>query len=230
MLKRLSILLLLVSFSHADYTIKQAHEDTLTIEKTNWPIGTSGIVIHKINDQHETILSRVEVISNENQTELKILPFNDLQQEALPTLKTTPTEGDRVRLGWMHERVLLIAPNKKSYNLVIASQKDQTFINSDLFAASISKEGHPSPLKEDFQNFCLDYDIGVIQIIVGKKIFKVDAYSFKVLATIEVDFPEVKAELPFYSLIDDIHADMWGEGSDEIKDYNGYYLSLLGEN
>jgi len=229
MFKRLSILLFLITLSHADYTITEAHEDTITIEKTSWPIGTSGIILHKINAKHETILARAEVISNNENTQLKILPFTDLIQEALPTLSTIPAVGDTVKLGWMHERVLLVAPTKNTYDQVTASQKDKTFVNSDLFAVAISKEGHPSPLQSDLQSFCLDYDIGVIQFIVGKKIYKVDAYSFKVLEMIEVNFPQEKAQLPFYSRIKEINADMWGEGSDEIEHYENYYLSLLGE-
>ena len=130
----------------------------------------------------------------------------------------------------MHDRILLIAPTEASYDLVTTSQKNKTFINADLFAVSISKEGHPSPLKEDFQRFCTDYDVGIIEFVVGQKVFRVDAYAFKVLEKIDVNFPQTKAQVPFYSRVEKIHADMWGEGSDEIKHYESYYLSLLGEN
>lgn len=229
MFKRLSILLFCITLSHADYTITSVDKERLTIEKSTWPIGTSGIILHQINQKHKSILARVEVISNEKNTQLKILPFIDLKQEALPTLMRTPVVGDTVRLGWMHDRILLVAPTHASYDLVMQSQKDKTFISPDLFAVLISKEGHPSPLKEDFKNFCKDYDIGLIEFIIGQKIFKVDAHAFKVIETIDVDFPKTKAQVPFYSRVKEIHADMWGEGSDEIKDYKSYYLSLLGE-
>lgn len=229
MFKRISILLFCITLSHADYTIIDANKDIVTIKKTKWPVGTSGIVLHKINQKHETILGRVEVVSHGDTTQLKVLPFTELKQEALPTLKTRPAKGDRVRLGWMHKRILLIAPTKESYELVTRSQTDQTFISSDLFAVTISKEGHPSPLKADFKRFCTDYDIGVIEFIVGQTIYKVDAYSLKVLEKIAVNFPQAQAKVPFYSRVEKIHADMWGAGSDRIKDYEKYYLRLLGE-
>lgn len=229
MLQRLSILLFLITFSHADYTIIDANEDSVVIEKTTWPVGTSGIILHEINAQHESILARAEVISNEETTTLKILPFTDLKQEALPTLSRVPSIGDSIKLGWMHERALLIAPTQKTYDLITKSQETITFINSDLFAVELSKEGHPSPLKSDFKRFCLDYDIGLIEFIVGNIMYKVDAHSLKLLERIEIDLPKEEAQLPFYSRVKEINADMWGEGSSEIEDYPTYYLSLLGE-
>jgi hypothetical protein len=230
MFKKLSLFLLLINFLSADYTITEATEDTVSIEKTAWPVGSSGIIMHKVNDQHQAILARVEVISNETKTQLKILPFKDLFQDALPTLTTEPAVGDTVKMGWLHDRVLLIAPSKKSYDLVRQSQPNKEFIDADFFAVHLSKEGHPSPLKADIQNFCRAYDIGVIEFIIGKQLFKVDANSFKVLEKISVNFPEQKTKVPFYSRLESINADWWGEGSDEIEHYESYYLTLLGEN
>ncbi len=213
-----------------DHTVTKVEDDTLFIERSEAAVGTSGIVLHKINESYETILARVEVMANEaNVTKLKVVAFEDLFQEALPKLKMKPSVGDRVRLEWMHDRVLLIAPSQESYQIVSSAQRDKSFVNSDLFAVKLSREGHPSPLKEDFQNFCADYNIGVVQLIIGKKLYKVDCYSFKVLERIDVDFPDTETKVPFYSRVKEINADWWGEGSDEITDYPAYYKKLLGE-
>ncbi len=229
MLKKVLFFLLTLSVLQANYTITQANKKTVMIEKTSWPVGSSGIIIHPVNSKLQTILARVEVINNENQTELKILPFDDLHQDALPKLVTKPQVGDIVKMGWLHDRVLLIAPSKEIYEMVQASQPNKSFVDSDFFAVHLSKEGHPSPLKEDIQAFCQAYDIGIIQFVVGQKIFKVDANSFKVLEKIEVNFQEQTTQVPFYSHLEKIDADWWGEGSDEIEHYESYYLTLLGE-
>ncbi len=229
MFKHFLVLLLLLSLVEASYKILEANKESISIEKTSWPIGTSGIIKHQVNDSHSAIISRVEVISHDAKTHLKVLPFKDLYQDALPNLVKTPTTSDLVELGWMHERVLVISPSQSAYQLLEKSQVGKSFINSDLFALALSKEGHPSPLKEDFQRFCQSYDIGVIEFIIGQQIFKVDAHSFKVLEKITVSFPKADAKLPFFSHLKKVNADMWGEGSDEISNYDSYYLSLLGE-
>ena len=229
MFKHFLVLLFLLTLAEADYKILEVTKEGISIEKTSWPIGTSGIIKHQVNDSHTAITARVEVISHDNKTHLKMLPFQDLYQDALPNLLKTPSTSDLVELGWMHNRVLVISPSQSAYQLLVKSQTDKSFINADLFALALSKEGHPSPLKEDFQLFCKSYDIGVIEFIIGQQIFKVDAHSFKVLEKIAVAFPKADVKVPFFSHLKKINADMWGEGSDEIENYSSYYLTLLGE-
>lgn len=229
MSKKLSILLLFMGLLQADYPILDITKEGVSIEKTAWPIGSSGVIIRHVNNKHEAILARVEVIQNNEKTQLKILDFTDLDQDALPTLTTKPTTKDRVKMGWLHDRILLIAPNKKSYHLVAKAQKNKTFIDPDMFAVHISTQGHPSVIEKDLKNFCKAYDVGIVEFIIDKQLFKVDANSFKVLEKIAVDFPKEKTQVPFYTRLKDFNADWWGEGSGEIENYKEYYLSLLGE-
>jgi hypothetical protein len=229
MIKYINILLFLSLSLSANYNVLEIKGQTLSITKNAWPIGTTGIVMHNINEKHQTIMARVEVISQKETTLVKFSPFSDLEQDALPTLQSSISLGDTVQLGWLHDRILVIAPTQSSYQLLQKGQKDKTFINSDLLALHLSKEGHPSPLKSDIQDFCKNYDIGVIQFVIGNTIYKVDAYSFKVLESIKATFPEQEAQVPFFSHVKEIDANWWGEGSDPISNYINYYTELLGE-
>lgn len=230
MIKLLLIFLFLSTTLMAkNYKILEVREHTLLIEKNDWAVGSSGLLIHNVNTQHSTVSSRVEVISHEkNSTTIKFINFDDLKQEALPTLNTKISTNDTVQLGWLHNRVLVIAPTQNSYQLVQKGQQDKTFINSDLFALHLSKEGHPTPLKEDLQSFCRNYDIGIIEFVIADTVYQVDAYTFTVLETIEAKFPQTKQSLPFFSHVKDINADWWGAGSGTLSHYENYYLSLLG--
>ncbi|MDH5464976.1 MAG: plasminogen-binding N-terminal domain-containing protein [Thiovulaceae bacterium] len=213
-----------------DYEVVTVTDDVLHIKADDVKIGTSGVVVHKVNGTFETIVSRVEVTKLKNGLAiLKMVPFTDLEQEALPRLDTKPAVGDMVKLNWLHQRVLVVASTLNAYSTLTIPRDGVTFIHPDIFAAHLSYEGHPSPLKEDFQSFCQQFDVGMVQIAVENQLFSVDCHSFVVLETKEIKVSDAKKQKPFYTRIKEIDADWWGEGSDPIVDYNKYYLKLLGQ-
>lgn len=223
--------LLTASLFAQNFTIQKADSDSIEINSQPINKGVSAIVIHRINDSFEMIVARALVVNSaEGKVTLSIKPFKDLSQEALPHLNTHPVVGDTVVVPWLYQRSLLVTPTLSSYSTLSASQSGVTFIHPDIFAAHLSKEGHPSPLKADFQDFCRQYDVGLLQFAVKSTLYKVDCNSFAVVGKEKIGETSGKQQLPFYSRIKEIDADWWGEGSDPVKDYEKYYLKLLGEN
>jgi len=51
--------------------------------------------------------------------------------------------------------------------------------------------------------------------------------SFKVLNTTKLDLDEKNIKLPFYSRIEKIEANWFGDGSNKLKEYSPYYKSLI---
>ena len=223
----LMFMLLLLGLGAEDFPITQVDDTTITIEVGSLPVGTSAIVLHRINANYEAILALAEVVSSKEKTLLKLQEFKSDKQDALPKLTLKPAVGDRVRLNWMYERAMVIAPNLLALKTIETRYKDKTFVHPDLFVAYLSDEGHPSPLKEDFQYFCRSYDLGLLFFYVKGSVKRVDCNSFKVLDSYAMELKDSKIEKPMYSRIKKISADWWGEGSDPIKDYDAYYLKLL---
>lgn len=210
-----------------DYPITATTDHNITIDAKDVAVGTSGIVLHKVNGTFEAILAQVEVIKTGANTVLALHTFKSDAQDALPMLTLKPAVGDQVRLGWMYHRAMVIAPNLLTLKTIEKAHSSKLFIHPDLFAAFISDRGHPSPLREDFQDFCKSYDLGLLYFYTSGTVNKVDCHSFKTLKSKSLTLKNRKIQVPMYSRIKEISANWWGAGSDEIKDYDSYYLKLL---
>ncbi|KIM11005.1 MAG: hypothetical protein KU37_07795 [Sulfuricurvum sp. PC08-66] len=195
--------------------------------KAQGAVGMSAVVMRTIGNYESIIASAQVVEAKEDTLTLKTTPFEALAQGALPSYEAPVAEGDTVYLGWMYERVLLIAPTVSSYTQ-LSSDTQKLFTHSDMFAAFLSKIGHPSPLKEDFQTFCRTYDLGLLQFAIAQKLYEVDCNTFAVVASHDIEEAKGEKMLPFYSRVQSIDANWWGEGSARIKEFERYYLELLG--
>ena len=210
------------------YTIDAVSGETLYIGETQEPLGSTGIVIHTFSNGHEAILGAVEVVRTGKKTALKQIAYKELTQDALSSIVRKPQKGDAVHMGWLYHRVLLIAPTLTSYNAITKDAFETTYVHPDLFASYLSYAGHPTPLKEDFQDFCTTYDIGLVQFYVASTLYTVDCRSFMTIKTQSIEMQQTQAKLPFYSRVDEIDANWWGKGSGTLSSFDPYYLKLLG--
>ena len=203
----------------------------ITVKVESISVGVTGFVVHSLAPNHTTILKSVEVVAYDPKSKLatlKMSEFNTLRNNALPTGEWQVKVGDGVELAFGYTRALLVAPSEEIYHQVTKAVKTQ-WIHPDIFATILSYRGHPTPLKEDFMAMNIATSSGLLFIYLNKKLFTVDMKSFKILSINDAPLVQDSVKLPFYSRIEEIEANWWGEGSDELTSYEPHYYELLAE-
>jgi len=205
---------------------KEKNLVTIKVDKVD--VGMSGFVVHNLDKEHSSILKGAVVKSfSKGIATLELSKFNDLQNSALPHGKWNIKKGDTVVLAFGYSRALLIAPNAEIYNKITKSTNHMQWLHPDIFATILSTNGHPTPLKEDFEKMSSTTYVGLVFIYLDGKVYTLDAKSFKVLNTLNISLEQKNEELPFYSRVEEIDASWFGEGSSELEDYEPHYYELL---
>lgn len=200
------------------------------IDASNIQKGMSGIVIHRFDDNRSSIVAKAIVSEiKDNSALITWDVFDDLSQEALPRITRLPQKGDIVRLTNMYERVSVIAPNLTTYQDIILTHKDLTFIHPDQFAFYLSTKRTPLPQKEDFTNACKNLSISRLFIPLAESLIEVDCGSMKVLNTQSYKRSDNNASSPFYNRIGEIEKPFWSFFRNfKIDNFDIYYKKLLG--
>lgn len=193
-------------------------------------IGVSGVIVHKIAKGVEVIVNNVEVVDFNATSKIAVLrlkPHIMFKASNLPDGRWRATKGDLAILAFGYNRALIISQSEDNYYRIKSALKGESFAHPDIFATFLSSKGHPTPLKEDFEEFCKNLTIGLIFFQIEKKIYTTDCLSFKVLSVSDFPFETKDKKLPFYSRVPKIEANWFGEGSDYLKDYAPHYYKLL---
>ena len=201
---------------------------TIKIEKID--VGVSGFIVHKIAPNHSVVLKNAVVDSYDKQDGIAILKLSDyttLDQDSLPNGKWHVEVGDTALLAFAYSRAFLVAPNEEIYHRVTAGNKSLQWIHPDIFATILSLNGHPTPLKEDFDKFSESTAVGIVFIYLNKKVFTLDAKSFKILNISDAPLKQESVKLPFFTRVTKIDANWWGEGSSKLEEYEPYYYKLM---
>ena len=205
-------------------------QKSITIKIKRVDVGMSGFVVHKLAENHSSILNSVVVKSYDKQTEIATLSyskFDMLRNSALPDGKWSIEVGDSVVLAFGYTRAFLIAPSEEIYHNITKSAKTIEWIHPDIFATILSFRGHPTPLRSDFNALSVAASVGLIFIYLDQRLFTLDSKSFKILNVSPAPLLQDKIVLPFYTRVEEIDAAWWGEGSDEMLDYEPHYYELL---
>lgn len=206
---------------------EDATEVTIEIEKID--VGVSGFIVHGIDKEHTTILKNAVVKSFDEKNKIAkiaISEFNALSSSALPSGRWDVQVGDTAVLAFGYTRALLIAPNEDIYYRVTKSSNVQ-WIHPDIFATILSFNGHPTPLRSDFTQMSSSSSVGLVFIYLDERVYTLDAKSFKILAITDAKLEQKEANLPFYTRVPEIDANWWGEGSDELEEYEPHYYELM---
>ena len=190
----------------------------------------SGFIVHKLSNEHSTILKSAVVVDYNNETgvaQLKMSEFNLLQNDALPKGNWSVEVGDSAVLAFGYTRAFLLAPNEEVYHKVSSASKSLQWIHPDIFATILSFNGHPTPLKEDFNVLADSASVGILFFYLDKKVYTLDSKSFKILNISDAPIEQKSVELPFYTRVEDIDSAWWGEGSSKLEDYESYYYELM---
>lgn len=204
-----------------------------TIIAENLREGMSGVIVRKFDATHNTIIAnaRVEKLNPANgRAILKISEYDGLRQNSLPSGNWSVQPSDVAVLANDYERALLIAPNDETYDIITKNTSGIEWIHPDNYATYLSYEGHPTPLKEDFNRYCTANSIGLLYVQSADTLFTLDCKSFTLLQTAPSLKKEKQSSTPFYSRIPSIRAAWWGEGSSRLDSYEPYYLELIALN
>ncbi len=214
--------------STREVILNDVTQNSATINIGNLKIGQSGIIVHKYNDKHSLIISSAVVKSSTttNSTLMLYTP-SVLTQNAIPTSKLQPKDGDIFVLNHMYNSSLLIVPNHETMQEVKILYPTQNFLNPDIFAAHLKINSLPLPQSKDVKEFCVANDIGTIFIVANNKLHILDTHSFKVLNETKLSVYDTKNQTPFFTKVTDIKKEFWQFGESEIHNYDNYYVALI---
>jgi hypothetical protein len=228
-----------INLSYQRAILSDVTSNTAKIAIGDLKKGQSGIVVHNTMDNKSIIVSLGEVVSSStNSSILKLTKKDMISQNAIPTTKLKPQNGDLFVLNHLYGTSLLIAPNMKAKKIVKKSFFKQNFLSEDFFASYLKLHETPSPSKEIIQGFCNSQQIGTVFIVIKDTLYIVDANSFKVIDSQELTIDDSTTKLPFYTRIEnikgsffdfDLEIDLFGfNNKKKLTNYNKYYSNLLG--
>ncbi len=187
-------------------TIKEILDDTIIIEKGNLRPGQSAVIEHEYENGQSMIVSSAYVIdSNETSSKLKLMPFLDIKQNAIPTANRSASVGDKVIINYLYNASLIIAPSKDAFTQTRTKYADINFLHSDMLGARLKIDEEPLPSKQTIQDFAMSQNLGTVFFIIGSKLYIVDSRTFTILdeETISYNFMENKM-MPFYTRVEKI--------------------------
>jgi len=193
----------------------------------NIVLGSSGIVTHTFENGVSTIVAaaRVVKIDNGNAT-IRFEVFKQSAQAAFPKPGILPAVGDKVTLNYLYNRALIVAPNYKVYKEVTKHFKDIEWIHPDIVAAYLAKIYRPNPDREVFEKICKVNSAGIIFFALNRNGYFVDCSNFEVLKKVKTASIK-RAQVPFYTRIENIETSWLKWGGSNITDYNSYYMNLI---
>ena len=202
-------------------------EATIKVEKVD--VGMSGFILHHIAKNHNSILKNIVVKSYDSESKiatLKVSDYDGLRNNALPSGKWNIEVGDTAILAFGYTRAVLITPSEEIYHRISTSVKIQ-WLHPDIFATILSFRGHPTPLKDDFYAMSVATSVGLVFLYIDQKVYTLDTKSFEILSISDAPLVKDNEVLPFYSRVEHIDKNWWGEGSEALTAYEPHYYKLL---
>lgn len=224
----INILLANIDLSMQISKIYDIKTDTAKISIPNLEIGQSGVVVHQTNNNKFILAQATVTKSNSLDSTITFIQKDILVQNVIPTSKLKPSVGDKFILNHLYQTSLLIVPNLKSKKKILSLYKSQNFLSEDFFASYLKLISQPVPTKKNITDFTNKQQIGTIFLVIKNKLYIVDALSFKILDTIEIEINDKTTKKPFLTKIDEITRGFLDFGPKNIGDYNKYYSKLLG--
>jgi len=200
------------------------------IESARVEPGVSGFVIRRFAPGHSAVIADAVVTAyDDNRSTLSVAlsEYQGLRQHSLPKGTWQPKAGDEVVLAFAYDRGVLIAPTRETYQKLTGQIKQVAWTHPDNLATYLSYRGHPTPLKEDLSDFCSVATTGLLFIYLDDALFTVDCQSMAVLQVSKAELPYAEPQLPFFSRVETIDANWFGNGSGRLERYEPYYLELL---
>jgi hypothetical protein len=227
-------LFLLADAIHLPLKSVDEKSNTATVETERIEPGISGFIVRHFTQERSSIIANARVIGYDEERGIATLQtseYTGLRQSSLPKGDWKPKPGDEAVLAFAYSRALLLAPTEEIYRTITARVPSVEWVHPDGFATYLSYEGHPTPIKEDIEDYCTLATAGLLYIYAKNALFTLDCQSLTLLQITPAQFAlEEAPKLPFYSRVEEISAAWWGEGSGRLEAYGPYYLQLIVEN
>lgn len=204
--------------------IHSVQDDTAVINIGNLRKGQSAIIQHNYSNSKTLIVANAYVLeSNPTSSKLKLFPFLDIKQNALPTSNRKAIDGDIAIINYLYDISLIIAPSQDAFTATRAKFRDNNFLHSDLFATKLKSEGEPLPSRQTIQDYAISQNIGTLFFIIKSKVYIVDTKSFAILDTDTISYNYVEDErMPFYTRVEKIEKNVLKK----VFDSDGWFSFL----
>lgn len=206
--------------------LENVKNDTATINIGNLRVGQSAVIQHNYPNRKTLLVANAHVTSsNASSSTLKLAPFLDLKQNALPTSNRKAENGDIAIINYLYDTSLIIAPSQDAFSATRAKYKDNNFLHSDIFGAKLKYEGEPLPSKKTIQDFAISQNIGTLFFVIKNRVYIVDTKTFAILDTDTVSYNFTENEnMPFYTRVEKIEK----SGLQTIIDYKDWFSFING--
>ncbi|MEA3353833.1 MAG: plasminogen-binding N-terminal domain-containing protein [Campylobacterota bacterium] len=219
----------IMNFVNHPLILSDVSKDSAKVSMGNLKIGQSGIIVHKTSKGKNVIVSFASVVSSATAaSELRFIDKQIIKQNAIPTTKLKPQDGDKFILNHLYDASLLIAPNINAKRVIQTTFEKQNFISEDFFASYLKLKETSAPSKKDIQRFCDTNHIGTLFIVIVDHLYIVDTNTFKVIEIQKLKVEDKTAKIPFYTKIEKIEESIVSFGDNKMSNYNKYYSKLLG--
>jgi len=102
-------------------------------------------------------------------------------------------------------------------------------VHADLFAALLARDRKGEPEAKHFASFCKIYSVGSIYFAIKDKLYITDCQSMEILEERTFASENSKEfESPFFKRTGEIETGYLGMMKESVKDYDSYYLNLIG--
>jgi len=199
-------------------TVSTSNGTTLQLAKPFPVNGMSGIVIHNYGNNLKAATGYIEQTAAAGKA--KLITKEIVHHEALPTIKTPVTKGDKIIGGYLYDNVMLLAPDADTY-AKITKATSKHWIHPDLFAVFLSEVGETYPTKENLARFAKQYQVGLIYIVKRDSTVLLDPVSGKIVGKRAFNGAPAKAQTPFFMRIGEIRSGWFSD------DAPGNYYKIM---
>jgi hypothetical protein len=192
--------------------------------------GVSGLVWQQLDETHRMLVARAYISGiKDNKAKIRFTVLEDTAQNALPSLLNRPKAGDNVVFYLLEDRGFIIAPTQTDYQSAVwALPPELKLVHPDLFAAYLTPIRNAKPGENQFRAFCSNIQATNVYFVLSDGIYKTDCFTLAVLETYPFTQSNQTPQKPFYNRIGNIPTGYFGFFKEDMKDYEGYYRSLLG--
>ena len=219
-----------MDLTQRELTIYDLSNNSAKIDIGNLKVGQSGVIVHQYGESNSIIIAQATVSSsNNNFSQIDIKKQSIIRQNAIPTSKIQPSNGDMFVLNHLYNASLLIVPNYETKKIIQKNYPKQRFLSEDFFAAHLKLISTPVPTKKDIKEFCRSQNIGTVFIVAQNSLYVIDAATFSTLDIQDIAVNDKTEQVPFFTKIQDIKREFWDFGNAKIQDYNEFYIALIND-
>lgn len=105
-----------LNYSSQKASVKKIDEDTVVVKIGNLRPGQSAVIQHTYKNGQSLIVASAYIVdSNNDSSTLKLMPFLDIKQNAIPTTNRKVVDGDTAIINFLYNASIIIAPSQDAF-------------------------------------------------------------------------------------------------------------------